>query len=785
MGCEEKPFYIKGSFVGWEGMPEMGCGLSTEGIKGVRALSLVDEAEMEARATEEASRASVRDDKGVACYHGGDWRVSEAFPTESRVLLTDEALTAEASRGTSGLDETVDGVGYRALLCAVLKDGSLWVMDSVEEKSKDNNMSDVVEVMQERANLGNKWDESSLVKFNKSLGFSTEGVEREILKLLLRLKTRRDQGKKKRTLRLTRGGAEPRGGGDFWSGELWMPGCSWRDGFRWTFSGVYGPTLRKYREVFWEELGAIRGLWNDPWCIGGDFNMIRGGAFTWSGGLNNQTMSRIDRFLVTEDWEGYFNGVVQSTLPRPVSDHFPSYWMGEGGAGKLRRGRGGGVGTFKNLLTDPGEWHPSMNGLDFNRIDGEEAARLEEAFTKEDVFSALSDMNEDKAPGPDGFSLSFWQFSWEFVKVEVMGFFKEFHEHGRFVKSLNSTFLVLIPKKAGTEDLRDFKPISLVRGLYKLLAKVLANRLKKVVGKVVPSAQNAFVEGRQILNAALIANEAIDSMLKRNESGVLCKLDIEKAYDHLNWNFLLSVLQRMGFGEKWFGWISWCISTATFSVLINGTPEGFFNSSRGVSFRLQDKGRRGDGALVSHLLFADDTLVFCDTFQDQMAYLSWLLMWFEAISGLRINLDKSEILSVGRVENLELLAHEVGCKVGRLPTSYLGIPLGANHKSVAVWDGVEERVVSLRLEKIQRDFLWGGGALERKPYLVNWDTVCLDKRKGGLGVRRLSTLNKALLCKWNWCFANERDTLWRCVISMKFGKEERGGILKMSGRALE
>ena len=74
-----------------------------------------------------------------------------------------------------------------------------------------------------------------------------------------------------------------------------------------------------------------------------------------------------------------------------------------------------------------------------------------------------------------------------------------------------------------------------------------------------------------------------------------------------------------------------------------------------------------------------------------MDCLSWLLMWFEVISGLRINLDKSEILPVGKVENLEALALEFGCKVGRLPTSYLGLPLGAQHKSVAVWDGVEER----------------------------------------------------------------------------------------------
>ena len=103
------------------------------------------------------------------------------------------------------------------------------------------------------------------------------------------------------------------------------------------------------------------------------------------------------------------------------------------------------------------------------------------------------------------------------------------------------------------------------------------------------------------------------------------------------------------------------------------------------------KGRSGDGVLVSHLLFADDTLDFCEASQDQMVYLSWLLMWFEAISGLRINLDKSEILPVGRVENLEVLALEFGCKVGRLPTSYLGLPLSVHHMSVAVWDGLEER----------------------------------------------------------------------------------------------
>ena len=501
---------------------------------------------------------------------------------------------------------------------------------------------------------------------------------------------------------------------------------------------------------------------------------------------------------------------------------------------------------FKGHLTEPGVWRPAFPSISLEELGTDDADSLEVRFSEEKVSTTIVGLNGEKAPGPDGFPIAFWSFCWEFVKDEVMEFFKEFYERKKFVKSLNATFLVLIPKKGNIEDVKDYRPISLLGSLYKILAKVLANRLRRVLIKVISPSQNAFVEGRQILDAALIANEVVDSMRRRNNGGVVCKLDIEKAYDHVNWEFVLEVMRRMGFGQRWISWIFWCMSTVSYSILINGVSEGFFRSTRGIRqgdplspylfvlgmdilSRLVNKAVEGNflsgcklgGAReeeeveVSHLLYADDTLLFCKDNPDQLACLRWILMWFEALSGLKINLNKSEIFPIGGRENIEMLTAELGCRAGSLPTMYLGLPLGASHKSVRMWDTIEERfrrrlaswkrqyiskggrvtlikstlsnlpiyfmslfripsLVCKRLEKIQRDFLWGGGNLEKKPHLVSWVKVCTDKKVGRLGVRGLHNLNKALLGKWLWRFANERNSLWQRTIRSKFGESQGG-----------
>ena len=135
------------------------------------------------------------------------------------------------------------------------------------------------------------------------------------------------------------------------------------------------------------------------------------------------------------------------------------------------------------------------------------------------------------------------------IERDVLAFLIDFHRQCIFEKSLNATFLCLIPKKINAINIKDYRLISLVGSLYKLLPKVLAHRLRCVLDKLISNSQNSFVGGRQILDSILIANECLDNRLKNGIPGLIVKLDIEKVYDHVNWNALFYLMERMSFGE--------------------------------------------------------------------------------------------------------------------------------------------------------------------------------------------------------------------------------------------
>ena len=267
-----------------------------------------------------------------------------------------------------------------------------------------------------------------------------------------------------------------------------------------------------------------------------------------------------------------------------------------------------------------------------------------------------------------------------------------------------SNFIALIPKKNGASNIRDFRPISLVGSVYKILAKVLTNCLKEVLDQLISESQNSFVGGRQILDLVLIANECVDSRVKSKTPGVICKLDIEKAYDHVNWESLLDLLKRMGFGMRWCRWIRTCISTVQFFVLFNGSPADFFGSLRGLrkgdllspllflvvmevfskmmkrvegAILLRDfrvDGSWGEGICVSHLLVVDDTILFCDADEEKILHVWMLLLCFQVVIGLKVNTLKSEMVPIGEVPNVHVLAEILDCRIRFFSMTYLGMP---------------------------------------------------------------------------------------------------------------
>ena len=293
-------------------------------------------------------------------------------------------------------------------------------------------------------------------------------------------------------------------------------------------------------------------------------------------------------------------------------------------------------------------------------------------------------------------------------------------------------------------------------GVYKIIVKVLANRLRMVMGDIISASQVAFMKDRQILDPVLIANECLDSRLKSGVSGLICKLDVEKAIDYVNWSFLLQMLERSEFSAKWRQWIFFCLSTVCYSILINGSPYGFFGSTRGLrqggplspllfvlvmeAFgRMLDKAihegcmsgfsvgnLEGRSLAVSHLLFVDDMLIFYEADLEQILILHMILIWFEVVSGLKINLGKSESVLVGVVHNIDLLLVVLGCKQGSLPMKYLGLPLGAKFKDKTIWNPILEKM-GRRLAGWKRLYLSKGGrATLIKSTLSNLPTYFLS-----------------------------------------------------------
>lgn len=198
------------------------------------------------------------------------------------------------------------------------------------------------------------------------------------------------------------------------------------------------------------------------------------------------------------------------------------------------------------------EWErPKLDGVDFASISDADNFSLVEPFSLEEIELVVKESDGNKSPGPDGFNFAFIKQFWYLIKYEVMIFFYQFHANEVFPRSHLSYFVTLIPKVKSPLSLKEFRPISLLGSIYKILPKVLAKRLSKVMNPLISKFQSAFLKGRHLEDGVLIVSEVVEVARLRKRECLILKADFEKAYDSVEWSFLEYMLRRMGFVGKW------------------------------------------------------------------------------------------------------------------------------------------------------------------------------------------------------------------------------------------
>lgn len=361
---------------------------------------------------------------------------------------------------------------------------------------------------------------------------------------------------------------------------------------------------------------------------------------------------------------------------------------------------------FESVFSEPWGNRPTPASIDFKQVSLAENSMLISTFSEEEIKEAVNSCDNYKSPGPDGYNFKFLKCFWDLIKSDFCNFLNEFHSNGRLVKGRNSSFLALITKKSCPQNLKYYRPISMIGCMYKVLSKLLAARLAKVLQKLISPTQSTFLPNRNITESVLIAKELVDDVKRIGSRCIIFKADVEKAFDSVSWNFLFFMMRKMGISEIWIGWIRECLSSTRIAALVNGSSTNEITMHRGLwqgdplsplLFLIAVEGLNGiverakerglfkgvevgkEKIEITNLQYADDTLLVGVASNETILAMKSIMRMFELISGLKINFTKSSLIGVNtNVEWLESKAAHLGCKTGEIPFMYLGLPVGAN-----------------------------------------------------------------------------------------------------------
>ena len=330
------------------------------------------------------------------------------------------------------------------------------------------------------------------------------------------------------------------------------------------------------------------------------------------------------------------------------------------------------VSYFQNIYTTTSPTNISdVTSVIPTRVTEEMNTNLSCIFTKDEVVKALQQIHSTKAPGPDGMSAIFYHKYWNIVDPNVINMVLNVLNSNLSMSEINKTNISLIPKTNHPTKIIEFRPISIYNVAYKLISKVLANRFKAILPNIITENQSAFTFDLLITYNVLVAFELMHYLNHKKEgldSYISIKLDMSKAFDRVEWAFIERVMEKMGFNHRWINLIIQCVSSVSYSILINGEAHGtitptkglrqgdplspylFLICAEGLSALIHEAAQnqllngisicRGC-PIITHLFFTDDNLLFCKVNAQECKKLIDILECYETASGHKINTDKS------------------------------------------------------------------------------------------------------------------------------------------------
>ena len=331
-------------------------------------------------------------------------------------------------------------------------------------------------------------------------------------------------------------------------------------------------------------------------------------------------------------------------------------------------------------------------------------------------------MNQNKAPRPDGLTSGFFKASWEVIGHEVVDSIEHFFATAFLSASANATILSFIPKFHGATKVSDFRPISCLNTVYKVISRHLVTRLKPFLPEFILPCQIAFVKDRLLVENTTLASELVNGYHKNKGSKrITIKVDIAKAFDTLSWEFLLTCLEGLHLPQSLVSWIKACICTTNFMVGYNGTVNGYFKGKRGlrqgdllsphlfviamnflsmmlnraVATERSKYHAKCEKMKLTHLSFADDLLIFIDGSIESVQTVLKVLREFELRSGLAVSFQKTGFFASGLSQDeLDTIQASTGMSHGSLPFRYLGVPLNSKKLSLSACQPLLQQVKS-------------------------------------------------------------------------------------------